>query len=195
MAIWTNSSHVTAQTFVGWTSMSNDNSIYAGINPLGSGTYKNGHDNLQMVSAVWGLRFNKILHMMTESYYEWEKDAATGGSASYGPVRYGAGGGPGIIIPGTSKAIGAVNYFQILLSDKSYISIRNDYLNDINGWRTGYKTVYSSHTVGFVHYFTNLVFVRPEIRYDRNYNKNILPYDLGTKKNQLTIAMDMIVRF
>ncbi len=195
MAFWTNSSHITAQAFVRWTAKNNNNSIYAGVNSFGSGVYSNGHDNLQMVSAVWGIRFNKTLHMMTEAYYEWEKDAATGGSASYGPVRYGAGGGPGPIIPGISKAIGAVNYFQILLSGKNYISIRNDYLDDVNGWRTGYVTTYTSHTIGFVQYLTDLIFIRPEIRYDRNWDKNVLPYDLGTKKDQLTIAMDIIVRF
>jgi hypothetical protein len=195
MAVWTNSSSPTAQAFVRWTSKNNNQSLYVGINSLGSGVYKNGHDNLQMVSGVWGWRFNKTLHMMTEAYCEWEKDAASGGSASYGPVQYGAGGGPGNIIPGISKAIGAVNYFQILLSGKNYVSIRNDYLNDLSGWRTGFATTYTSHTAGFVHYFMDWLFVRPEFRYDRNWDKNVLPYDLGTKKDQITVAMDMIVRF
>ncbi len=128
---------------------------------------------------------------------EWEKDAATGGSASYGPVRYGAGGGPGAIIPGISGAVGAVNYFQILLSSKrtNYISIRNDYLNDWKGWRTGYATTYFSHTIGFIQYFTSWMYIRPEIRYDWNKDKNVTPYDLGTRKDQWTISSDLIIRF
>ncbi len=136
--------------------------------------------------------------MMTEAYFEWEKDAALGGSASLGRVRYGAGGGPGLIIPGISDAIGAVNYFQMLLghNDKSYISIRNDYLNDRDAWRTGYKTTYISHTLGYIHYITPWLFVRPEIRYDYTVGGgDIAAYDLGTKKNQVNIASDLILRF
>ncbi len=80
--------------------------------------------------------------------------------------------------------------------DKSYISIRNDYLNDHNGWRTGYATTYLSHTIGFVHYFTKWLFVRPEIRYDYTVGgKSIRAYDMGTKKNQFSAASDIIIRF
>src|SRR5258708_28780532 len=136
MAGFTNSSSPTGQAFVRWTSQNNNHSIYAGINSLGAGVYKNGHDNLQMVPDAWGWRINKTLHMQTEAYYEWEKDAALGGSASYGRVRYGAGGGPGNILPGISKAVVAVNYFHILLSGNSYISVRNAYLINYNGETT-----------------------------------------------------------
>lgn len=197
MAPWTNSSTINGLGFVRWTSKNNNNSFWVGVNSLGpDGKYKNGHDNLQMVSGVWGCRFNKKVHMMTEAYYEWEKDAATGGSASYGPVRYGAGGGPGATIPGISSAIGAVNYFQILTSKKSYVSIRTDYLNDMNGWRTGFTTIYTSHTIGFIYFFTDWLTLRPEIRYDRTWgDSNIKAYDLGTKKDQLNIAADLILRF
>jgi len=82
MAFWTNSSHATAQAFVRWNSKSNNQSLYVGGNSFGSGVYKNGHDNLQMVSGVWGWQFNRALHKMTEAYCEWQKDAALGGSAS-----------------------------------------------------------------------------------------------------------------
>ena len=197
MAPWTNSSSINGQGFVRWVSKNNNNSLFIGMNSLGPNwKYKNGHDNLQMASGVWGHRFNKKIHMMTEVYYEWERDAAMGGSASYGPFRYGAGGGPGVIIPGISTAIGAVNYFQILTSKKSYISIRNDYLNDMDGWRTGFPTIYTSHTIGFIYYFTNWLTLRPEIRYDRTWgNSNIMAYDLGTRKDQWNISADLILRF
>jgi hypothetical protein len=199
MSIWTNSSSVNRQVFVRWVSNDNKDGIWAGINSLGTNwKYRNGHDNLQMVAGTWGHKFNERVHMMTEAYYEWERDVATGGSASYGTVRYGAGGEPGVIIPGISGAVGVVNYFQVLVGNKykNYISVRNDYLNDLDGWRTGYKTTYISHTIGFIHYFTPWLFVRPEIRYDYNVGgNNITPYDLGTKKNQFTAASDFILRF
>ena len=197
MAPWSNSSSVNGQGFVRYVSKNNNSSIWLGVSSLGPNwKYKNGHDNLQMVAGIWSIKFNKTLHMMTEAYYEWERDAATGGSASDGPVRYGAGGGPGAIIPGISAAVGVVNYFQILTSPNSYISIRNDYLNDKNGWRTGFKTTYTSHTIGYIHHFTNWLSIRPEIRYDRTWgDANIRAYDLGTRKDQFNAATDLIIRF
>lgn len=197
MAPWTNSSAINGQGFVRWVSKNNNQSIWLGANSLGlNGAYKNGHDNLQMLAGIWSCRFNKRIHMMTEAYYEWEKDAATGGSASNGPVRYGAGGGPGATIPGTSGAIGVVNYFQILTSKKSYISLRNDFLNDVNGWRTGFATIYSSHTIGFIYYFTDWLIIRPEVRYDRTWgDPAINAYDGGIKNDQWNVAADLILRF
>jgi len=199
MSVWSNSSSPNGQAFVRWVSKNNNDGIWVGINSFGPNwKYTNNHDDLQMVAGTWGHKFSERVHMMTEAYYEWELDAATGGSASTGPVQYGAGGGPGVIIPGISGAIGVVNYFQILVGhkDKNYISIRNDYLNDMNGWRTGYVTTYLSHTVGFIHYFTSWLYVRPEIRYDYTVGgNNISAYDLGTKRNQFSASSDVIIRF
>jgi hypothetical protein len=103
--------------------------------------------------------------------------------------------GPGTPIPGTAGAEGFVSYFQVLISKKDYLSIRNDLLNDPKANRTGYVTLYTSHTIGFVHYFTNEIRIRPEVRYERAYAGGVTPYDNGTKKDQFTAAMDLIVRF
>jgi Putative beta-barrel porin-2, OmpL-like. bbp2 len=199
MAPWVKSASLTGQAFVRWISNNDKDGIWAGVNALGPNwKYSYGHDNLQMVAGTWGHKFNEGLHMMTEIYYDWEKDAALGGSASYGPVQYAAGGGPGPIIPGISNSLGVVNYFQILIGnrDKSYLTIRNDYLNDFKGWRTGYATTYLSHTIGFIHNFTEWITIRPEIRYDYNVgNKEIKPYDLGGKSSQFFAGSDLIVRF
>jgi hypothetical protein len=101
----------------------------------------------------------------------------------------------GSIIPGTSNSVGAVNYFQILLSGKNYLSIRNDLLNDPQGQRTGFATLYTSHTIGFVQYLTKLIYIRPEVRYEKAYTGNITPYDDGTRRHQFTASMDAIIRF
>ena len=100
------------------------------------------------------------------------------------------------MIPGLSKAFGFVNFFQMKTSDKSYISIRNDYLGDPQGNRTGFSTSYTSHTAGFVYFITPLLRVRPEIRYERAYSgQEIRPFDNGTKKDQYSASMDIILRF
>jgi hypothetical protein len=196
MAPWSHSAQLNGLLMARWVSNNNDDSIYGGINSLGNGDYTQGHDDLQMVVATWGHKFNETFHMMTEAYYMWQYHALTGGTVITGPAQpFFTGVGPGVPIPGRENAIGAVNYFQILVSKKNYFSIRNDVLDDPQAGRTGYATWYSSHTIGFVHYFNDYIRIRPEIRYERAYADGITPYDNGTKKDQYTAAMDLIVRF
>jgi len=102
---------------------------------------------------------------------------------------------PSSRIPGRSDVVGAVNYFQILLTKRDYLSIRNDFLWDPQGQRTGFATVYSSHTLGWVHTFSDVLTLRPEIRYERAYADGVTPYDNGTRKDQFKFAMDFIFRF
>lgn len=196
MAPWSNSASLNGLLMARWVSADNNNSLFGGINSLGSGKYKNNHDNLQMLVATWGHRFNGTVHMMTEVYYLWQKDALVGGTVIDGPAQdFYTGVGAGNLIPGTSKAVGAVNYFQIKFSAKDYLSVRNGYLSDPQGNRTGYATQYSDHTIGFVHHFNSLIMIRPEIRYEHAYKDGITPYDNGIKKDQYTAAMDIIARF
>ena len=196
VAPWSNSASVNGLAMVRWVSHNNNDSFYGGINSLGAAKYKNNHDDLQMVVGTWGHRFNGTLHMMTEAYYIWQRDALTGGTVITGPPHdFYTGVGAGSLIPGYANAVGAVNYFQIKLSGKDYVSIRNGYLNDPQANRTGYATSYSDHTIGYIHHFNNLIRIRPEIRYERAYADGITPYDNGTKKDQYSAAVDLIVRF
>lgn len=196
MAPWSNSAQLNGLLMARWVSRNNDDSIYGGINSLGSGNYKNEHDNLQMVVATWGHRFNETFHTMTEGYYMWQYHALTGGTVINGPAQpFYPGVGPGTLIPGTENAVGIVNYFETKFSDKDYLSVRNDFLNDPQAGRTGYATWYSSHTIGFVHYFGKNIRLRPEVRYERAYKDGVTPYDNGTKKDQYSAAMDLLVRF
>lgn len=196
VAPWSNSASINGLLMARWVSKNNNNSIYAGINSLGAGKYKNNHDDLQMIVATWGHRFNSTIHMMTEVYYIWQKDALVGGTVIDGPPQpFFKGVGAGNPIPGLSNALGAVNYFQVKLSGADYLSIRNDYLNDAKGNRTGFATAYSSHTIGVVHFFNPYIRIRPEIRYERAYADGVTPYDNGVKKDQYSAAMDLIVRF
>ena len=196
MAPWSNSAQANGSLMLRWVSKDNKESLYGGLASVGNGQYKNGHDDLQQLVFVWGYKFNERLHMMTEAYYIWQFNAALGGTAIYGPVMYGQGGGEGEIIAGRSEAIGLVNYFQILCGPKDYVSIRNDALNDVQGQRTGFATWYTSHTIGWSHHFTDFVLLRPEVRYDHAWNNtNVTPYNGGTKKGQFTAAMDLCVSF
>ncbi|HXB08772.1 MAG TPA: outer membrane beta-barrel protein [Puia sp.] len=196
MAPWSKSAQLNGLLMARWVSKNNNNSLYGGINSLGSGNYTDQHDDLQMVVMTWGHKFNETFHMMTEAYYMWQRNALVGGTVINGPGHlYLEGTGPGTLIPGAASTVGLVNYFQILFDKKDYLSIRNDLLNDPQGNRTGFNTLYTSHTIGFVHHFNDLIRIRPEVRYETAYASGVTPYDNGTKKDQFTAAVDLIVRF
>jgi hypothetical protein len=194
MAPWSESASPNAHLMVRWVSRDNADSIWAGINSIGDGKYRNGHDNLQHLVGTWSHRFSDKVHMATEVYYMWQRDALKGGTVNDGQVQtFGGGGGPGALIPGLSDSLGAVNYFQVKLSEGDYISIRNDLLADYKGQRTGYTNLYSSHTIGWSHALSPSMTIRPEVKYERAYANPA--YDNGRKKDQLKFGIDVILRF
>ena len=196
VALWSNSAHLNGLAMFRWVSRNNNNSVYAGINSVGSGQYSNNHDNLQMAVATWGHRFNGTVHMMTEGYYLWQFNSLVGGTVIDGPgQRFYENTGAGAFTPGLAHAVGAVNYFQVLLGAKDYLSIRNDLLMDPQGNRTSYATSYSSHTIGLVHSFNSLLRIRPEVRYERAYAAGATPYNNGLKRDQFQVAADVVIRF
>jgi hypothetical protein len=194
MAPWSDSAAPNGHLMVRWVSDDNNDSIWAGLNSLGDGKYRNNHDNLQHLVATWSHRFNDKVNMATEIYYMWQFDALKGGSVIDGPVRsFGTGGGPGVLIPGLSDSLGIVNYFQIQLSDKDYLTIRNDFLADYKGQRTGFSNYYSSHTIGWSHNLSAWATIRPEIKYERAWTNPA--YDNGVRHDQVKFGIDLTIRF
>jgi hypothetical protein len=59
--------------------------------------------------------------------------------------------------------------------------------------RPGFATTMASWTVGVTRRFNELVSVRPEVRYE--YAFSARPWDNGTRKGQLMLAMDALLRF
>ena len=102
--------------------------------------------------------------------------------------------GPGALIQGNAPAIGVVNYTEIKLSKRDFISLRPiDFMVDKKGERTGFATTYASWTAGLTHRFNELISIRPEARYE--YAFSAKPYDNGFKNHQLMFAVDAIIRF
>lgn len=194
MTPWAQGAYPTGQALVRWVSCSNNDSIWAGVTSFNGGKFKGHHDNLQEFNATWTHRFNKCFFTSTEIYYMYQYDGRLGGTCNFGPVRsFGGGGGCGKLIPGFSSEFGAVNFLEYKVSKKDFLSLRTDYLNDHDGERTGFKTQYMSYTFGLTHQFTDLIEMRPELRYEFAFRDK--PYDNGTRKNQASINVDAIIRF
>ena len=195
VATWTDAASTsTPLALVRWVSSDNNDSLWGGINSLNGGKFKGNHTNLQQFNLTWSHRFTETFYTETEVYYIYQHDAAMGGTCNFGPVKsFGGGGGCGATIPGYSHSVGVVNYIEYKIKDKSYMSFRTDYLDDPEGQFSGFKTSYMSWTLGLTHFFTDLVEVRPEVRYETAFNAT--PYDNGTKKSQTLFIIDAIVRF
>jgi hypothetical protein len=194
MAPWTTSSQPNGMFLVRWVSEGNNDSFYGGVDSIGHGYFKNGHDDLQVISALWTHKFNDRLHTLTETYYIWQRDALMGGTVINGPPEpYFMAVGPGAKLPGLSSSYGAVNFTPYKLTDRDYIVLRNDVLADFRGMRTGFETTYFEHTLGLVHRPTEWCTIRPELRFE--YTTGAKAYDNGTKREQFAFAFDVIVRF
>jgi hypothetical protein len=219
MAPWAPGAIPTYEGYLRWVSKSNNDSFFGGVDSINDGRYRlakevlraqavaafqgttptptPAHDNLQQFNLTWGHRFSRRVHMMTEAYLLYSIDALQGGTVNNGPPRpFNALTGPGKFLHGTSTAEGFVNYTAIKCTDKDYICLRPvDYLIDPRGWRTGFPTSYASWTVGWVHRFSDLLTIRPEIRYERALNGHQNPYDNGNRRYQFTFGLDLIQRF
>jgi hypothetical protein len=223
MAPWSPGAIPTLECYLRWVSKSNNDSVFGGVDSLNNGRFRlaretvqaeqtaaffgttaapiPAHDNLQQFNITWGHRFSRRIHMQTEAYYLYTFDALQGGTVNNGPsFPYNALTGPGAFLPGLSTAWGFVNYTLFKITDKDYIAVRPvDYLIDPRGWRTGFPTTYSSWTIGWTHRFSDLLCIRPEIRYERALSYNggtiVTPFDNGTRRFQFTFGMDLIQRF
>ncbi len=197
IAPWNAAAQPTGMLMLRWVSKSNNDSLWGGIDSINTGRFKAGHDDLQQDNLTWTHRFNRTGSFLTstEAYYIYQSGALVGGTVNNGPPRtFFAGTGAGVPIAGNAPAIGLVNYTEIKLSKRNFLSLRPiDILDDKKGERTGFATTYESWTAGITHRFSDLISVRPELRYE--YAFSAKPYDNGTKSGQFMFAVDAIIRF
>ena len=194
VALWTTSTQPNAEILLKWVSKDNKDSLFGGIDSIGRGKFLNGHDDLQVLALTWSHKFSDKFQTMTEGYYIFQHSALLGGTVTNGnPHPYFPGVGPGKLIPGTSDALGVVNYTSYKLNDKAIIVGRSDLLADFQGQRTGFATTYFEHTLGYVRHITPWLILRPEVRFD--YSSGAKAYDNGTKREMFTFNADLILRF
>ncbi len=197
IAPWNAAAQPTGMAMLRWVSKSNNDSLWGGIDSINDGRFKAGHDDLQQDNLTWTHRFNEAgtFFMSTEGYYIYQSGALVGGTVNNGPPRtFFTGTGPGAPIPGNAPAIGLVNYTEIKFSKHDFLSLRPiDFLVDKKGERTGFATTYASWTVGVTHRFSDLISVRPEVRYE--YAFSAKPYDNGTRSGQFMFAVDALIHF
>jgi|HubBroStandDraft_3_1064219.scaffolds.fasta_scaffold16522_3 hypothetical protein len=191
IAPWVEGAKPSLTACVSYTFNHGNDMVYPCASGINSGKY--AYNNVQLFVTTWYHKFGPTWHMATESYYEYERDVPS----IFGPVHTEPNANGAYCAPGQIRCFAgewaAVNYVQKTLSKSDYLSIRTDLLDDLKGQRTGYKTLYSEHTLMWGHWISDLITIRPEIRFDHAYD--MPAFNLGTKTSQFTFAVDVIVRY
>jgi len=171
--------------------------VYLCDNTLNDGGY--AYNNLTAYYFTWYHKFSATSHWhsATESWYQYEKHTPNVnnplGASLIETNANGAFCDHDYEVTCFAPEWAIVNYLVDQISPRDYITIRNEYFDDIKGQRTGFKTRYTEHLIGWGHWIGTTVVIRPELRFERSYDTTA--YDNGSKKNQLTFACDMILFF
>ena len=201
LAPWESHNKPTGEFGVRWVSQDNRDSVFAVLNSINDGRYiqVSNHDNLQDVTATWSHKINDDIHTMTEVWYMWQINAEMGGTENdceFNTFGGPSGGRAGTIIPGVSQqGRDGQLHLDSGRDNWDYFTLRNEFFADLDGQRTGFKTNYSTHTIGWCHYINQTpdIQFRPEISYDRSYT--VPAFNDGTRKNQFLLAADLLFRF
>jgi hypothetical protein len=196
VAPWTADAKPAFTGCVDYTTKSVNDNFYLCANGINDGKY--AFNNLQMYDGTWYHKFSKTWHMATEMYSMSERDVpSVHGVDGLAPIT------PEKGTNGANCAVGevrcfapewaAVNYVNKELGAHDYLSLRTDFLNDKKGQRTGYAGRYSEATFSWNHWVGTTVQIRPEIRFDHAWDNTA--YDQGTRRNQFTVASDVVYHF
>lgn len=174
-----------------------NDAIYPVLNALNDGKY--AYDNLNSGAITWYHKFPKhpSLHLSSEAWYMWEKAVPNVNNPAAARLlernAYGAVCKTAQQLTCYAPEWAVLNYVEKQFSKKNYLSVRNEFVDDLKGQRTGFKTRYSEHLVGWGHWIGTTVLLRPEARFERSYD--VPAYANGTKKNQFLVSGDLIFFF
>jgi hypothetical protein len=191
-AIWTSDAKLTGNVCLAYFWHQSADEIYVCANSINDGRY--AYNNLAAYYFTWYHKINSKWHTDTETWYQYESQT------------------PNVLNPAAASLLetnanGAycnhaneltcfapdwaiLNYVNRELGKKNFISIRNEFFDDLKGQRTGYKTSYTEQTISWNHWVGTTVLFRPEVRYEHAFDAPA--YNSGTKKTQIMFAGDII---
>lgn len=191
VAPWTKDAKPTFNTCLGYTWGEGGDNLYSCANSINDGRY--AYNNLQAYYTTWYHKINSSWHAATEAWYMYER----GVPSIFGAVPTETNANGAWCEPGQQVCFApewaVVNYVEKQFSRRTYLTIRNEYFDDIRGQRTGYKTRYTEHMIGVGRWIGDDILIRPELRFEHAYDYPA--YDTGTKRTQLVLAMDAIIKF
>jgi hypothetical protein len=200
---------------VRWTSNDGNDDINVVANGINGGQW--GYNNLQWYGLTYYHKFNDRWHISFETYNEHQNNVpnlnnaaalniiASGGtpfSPQYMPFNAPAGAfcKSAAVLSCTASFQTFLTYLNYKVTPLDNISYRAEFVDDMQGQRTGTKTRYVETGIGWQHWFSPQIEMRPEVSYYRsldafafNGNANL---GIAPNKNFAIIgAADIIIHF
>jgi hypothetical protein len=195
VALWTPDAQLTGTACVDYTWHKGGDALYTCANSINKGKY--AYNNLQSYYETWYHKINATWHTDTETWYMYQRDVPNIGGNVANPIKPEVGANGAFCSFGEKTCfapeVAVVNYVEKEFDHKNYLSIRNEFVDDIKGQRTGFATKYSEHLIGYGRWIGSTVLFRPEIRLEHSYD--LAAYDRGTKKTQFIVAGDLTYHF
>lgn len=201
------------------TDSGNDN-IYLCADAFNDGVW--GYNNLQWTGVTYYHRFNEQWHISFETYYLYQRNVpnannpttatilANGGTPFTNPFSGIVFNAPNTaqcddpnVLSCTARAFAATTYINYRATALDNFSLRLEFYDDFEGQRTTVKTRYVDVGLGWQHWLSPQVELRPEITYYKsldapafNGNFNALPVPIAPNKDFLWLAAaDVIWHF
>jgi hypothetical protein len=196
-----------------WQSNSGWDSVYVVENGINNGTW--GYNNLQWTGFTWYHRFSPVWHLAWESYLVEQRNVLNitdplgiiaRGGFPFSPANGFKFNAPFFaqcsdpnVLTCTARALGTVMYLNRQFSPLDNMTFRAEFFDDMQGQRTGTKTRYVDFGIGWQHWFSPQIEIRPEMDYYRsldaaafNGNSNANPVILPNKRDTVIVAADLI---
>jgi hypothetical protein len=195
-SLWTDDAKPTGTACASYYWNTGGDDLYLCANAINDGKY--AYNNVNGYYLTWYHKINASWHTATEGWYQYERDVPNIAGNVANPVTPETGANGAYCDPGQLRCYAPdwaiVNYLEKDFNHHhDSLNIRNEYVDDIRGQRTGYKTRYTEHLVGIDHWIGSTITIRPELRLEHAYDAPA--FDLGHKKTQFTIAGDLIYHF
>jgi hypothetical protein len=201
---------------VRWTSDSGNDGAYLCADAINSGEW--GYNNLQWYGGTYYHKFSDKWHIAAEAYTLSQdnvpnaRNPAVQNIVANGGIPFSAQNGflfnaPNMAQCGdatalkcTARAYAALSYLNYRPTDLDNISFRSEFYHDREGQRTGTATRYIEFGIGWQHWLSPQVFVRPEFTFYRSldgqaFNGNAAAGIPANRSNAYIAAADLVVKF
>jgi Putative beta-barrel porin-2, OmpL-like. bbp2 len=200
---------------VRYTSDSGNDDINLVANGINGGQW--GYNNLQWYGLTYYHKFDDRWHISFEVYDEHQNNVLNANNPA-AAAAFAAGGTPfspqimpfnspflaqcsnSTVFSCTAEARAALTYVNYKASALDNISYRLEYFDDVEGQRTGTKTAYVETGIGWQHWFSPQIEIRPEVSFYKSLNANAFNgnANLGIAPNKSTAVIgsaDIIIHF
>jgi hypothetical protein len=190
--------------------------IYVCADAINKGNW--GYNNLQWYGFTWYHKFTEKFHVSFEAYTLSQKNvlnitdpagiiSSSGYPFAPGLIQFNA---PNFAhcsdpnaITCTARVVTALAYWNYRITPMDNISLRTEYYHDEQGQRTGVATRYAEFGLGWQHWFSPQIEIRPEVTYYKSYNApafngnfNATPIPIAPNKSYMWLfASDLIWHF